>query len=207
MADGGRRSRVGSGTVELWDCYVDLRVGGRDETRREEEEEEGAGRGSCRAHSRRRLATMPILRLDNLTTLLQDLVCDEGMPHTSLLVSRAGAVIASHSTPSSEPFPAPSLAERGDEERARTYAAVASTTWEEERPAGKGTDAEPLMLETEVSPHYLALLPRSPRRVARADGGGRTWCIPSHPRRVRGLAVESHGHQGEHLISSALGRP
>lgn len=125
----------------------------------------GGGRGtrSARVVPLRALeaTTMPILRLDNLTTLLQDLVCHEGTPHTSLLVSRAGAVIASTSTPSSEPFPPPSLAERGDEERARTYAAVASTTWEEERPAGKGTDAEPLMLETEVSPAISLHFPLS----------------------------------------------
>ena len=97
--------------------------------------------------------TTPILRIDNLTALLSSIVCKEGIPHTALIVAHSGAVITSQGIASSYPFPSPSLSDRTGEERARMYAAVATTTWDEGKMMNGTTtssSSEPLLLETEV---------------------------------------------------------
>lgn len=101
------------------------------------------------------MASTPIIRINSVLSLLAQLVCPQASPHTALLVNRSGAVIASQSVPASPPFPPASLADRPDEERARTYAAVATSMWEEERGVlmnggRSGKACEPLLLETEV---------------------------------------------------------
>lgn len=145
-----------------------------------------------------------MLRIANVTAVLSQLVCSQGAPHTALVVdARSGAVIASASTPSQPPFPAASLPHRGDEERAQMYAAVATSTWEDERgPPGvvgangsrAGADQDqPLLLEAEVRPTRVELdqsiqliqdlaAARPVLRHARRR-------VPAHPRRLRRLAL------------------
>lgn len=90
-----------------------------------------------------------ILILSSLTALLSLLISAEGAPHTAILISRSnGSVIAHQSTPALPPFPPHSLADRDDQERARLYAAVGVSSWEEEEQSGTKKDV--LMLETEV---------------------------------------------------------
>ena len=103
---------------------------------------------------------MALLRISNIIALLAQLVSPQAAPHTALVVdARSGAVVAFQSVPSQPPFPIASLPDRGDEERAQMYAAVGTSTWEEERgPPGvvrpnggaQGEQAEPLLLETVV---------------------------------------------------------
>ncbi|ORY88888.1 hypothetical protein BCR35DRAFT_301252 [Leucosporidium creatinivorum] len=91
-----------------------------------------------------------ILILSSLTSLLSQLISPQGAPHTSILISRLnGSVIAHQHTPSLPPFPPASLNQRDEEERARLYAAVGVSSWEEEEQDANGA-REVLMLETEL---------------------------------------------------------
>lgn len=100
-----------------------------------------------------------ILVLSALTALLSQLVSSQGAPHTAILISRAnGSVIAHHHEPTVAPFPPHSLSDRDEQDRAKLYAAVGVSTWEEEQvqqkqqqEEGVGSTRQVLMLETEVS--------------------------------------------------------
>ncbi|GAA5886535.1 hypothetical protein JCM16303_006601 [Sporobolomyces ruberrimus] len=111
-----------------------------------------------------------------LHSLLTQLTCREGAPHTAILTSSAqsgGSIISSHSVPPSqiiEPFQKPYRAgldrpdredhegeeeeEDGDDEEVRVgmYAALAVGTWNEQRGNTQvsSRSVEPLTLETEV---------------------------------------------------------
>lgn len=95
----------------------------------------------------------PILKIQAIHALLSQLCCSQGAPHTAILcISSGGAVIASQSCDTSPPFPTASLSDRNEDERARVFAAVGSSSWDEERGGSDEVgDLEPLMLETEVS--------------------------------------------------------
>ncbi|KAL8286539.1 hypothetical protein RQP46_004556 [Phenoliferia psychrophenolica] len=96
-----------------------------------------------------------MLRIASINALLSQLVSPQASPHTALVVdARSGAVVAFQSVPSQPPFPQASLPDRGDEERAQMYAAVATSTYDEERgPPGPvipngDKPVEPLWLES-----------------------------------------------------------
>ncbi|KAM0754966.1 hypothetical protein T439DRAFT_126350 [Meredithblackwellia eburnea MCA 4105] len=119
-----------------------------------------------------------IIRVSALQSLLSQLVTPEASPHTAELIDHsAGSVIAHHSVPSQHPWPTNSLSDRPDEQRAKLYAAVVVSAWNENQlesqvhlnGAGQGTsskrrrqhhhkdnsvadspDVKPLLLETEV---------------------------------------------------------
>ncbi|KAI5475024.1 hypothetical protein MNV49_002082 [Pseudohyphozyma bogoriensis] len=94
-----------------------------------------------------------LLNLTALSSLLSQLSCSQGVPHSSLLLTLAsGSVIASHSSPTLPPFPQPSLNDKDDEERIKMYAAVAVSTWvEREQDGAERTDGdEVLRVESEA---------------------------------------------------------